>query len=93
MTICLYTVVVSPHQLPLARAIVDKIGASEFRYIYTETQDADHACLNFKLANESWILHIDEPEARVWLRKSTRGRLSARRCFPRMKGLRDEGGS
>ena len=67
MTICLYTVVVSPHQLPLARAIVDKIGASEFRYIYTETQDADHACLNFKLANESWILHIDEPEARVWL--------------------------
>ena len=70
MTICLYTVVVSPHQLPLARAIVDKIGASEFRYIYTETQDADHACLNFKLANESWILHIDEPEARVWLEES-----------------------
>ena len=36
MKVALLTNIVSPHQLPLAEAIVRRIGAENYRYAYTE---------------------------------------------------------
>ena len=41
-----------PNQLPLARELVSRLGADNFRYVYTDEQDADHAALKFDLASD-----------------------------------------
>lgn len=36
MTFAFFTNCISPHQLPLAKQLIDKFGAARYRYIYTE---------------------------------------------------------
>ena len=69
----LYTNVLSPHQLPLAHELVSLLGADNFRYIYTDDQDSDHASLKFDLASDVPVLRTNmsnilvHSEARDWL--------------------------
>lgn len=35
MKFCFYTNSVSPHQLPLARELINRLGAENYRYVYT----------------------------------------------------------
>jgi len=57
MTFALYTNSVSAHQLPLAREIVKRVGAENFRYIYTGTtlQGGNQEVA----ASEPWIIKDD----------------------------------
>ena len=81
MTFCLYTNSISPHQLPLARELVQRIGSENYRYIYTEALSASRVKLGWQLEQEDWILsyHEHPEEANNWLRK----------CDVLMSGIRD----
>ena len=50
----------SPHQLPLARELLHRLGADNFRYVYRDANQADRAQLgwNMGIADEPWQLHI-----------------------------------
>lgn len=68
MKIVLHTVVLSPHQLPLALEIVRLIGNENFRYVYTEELSADRRALGWKTEDKSgWTLSAASPEAQLWL--------------------------
>lgn len=68
MRVVLYTVVVSPHQIPLARELVRKVGIENFRYVYAEELQGER----FKMGwwhNEvaDWILPLGAQESEEWL--------------------------
>lgn len=67
MTIVLYTNIISPHQLPLAREIAKRVGENNFRYIYTESFHSERANMGWTVAEEPWIIPFNEQEARAWL--------------------------
>ena len=69
MTVGLHVNIVSPHQLPLARALVQLVGADNFRYVAQEPVHAERASLGWGTASADWILSAAEhPElARDWL--------------------------
>lgn len=41
MTVGLYTIIVSPHQLPLARELAARVGAANFRYVIVKSHDSE----------------------------------------------------
>ena len=43
MTVALLTNIVSPHQLPLAEEIVRRVGADNYRYVFSEKFHAERA--------------------------------------------------
>ena len=65
MRFALQTNSVSSHQLPLAREIVRRIGAENYRYIYTGTELQGGA--QEVAATEPWIVRADAPDAQEWL--------------------------
>ena len=69
MTIALYTNIVSPHQLPLARELVRRVGAENYRYVYAEPFHAERAKMGWGDEQEPWILseRAQSAEARQWL--------------------------
>lgn len=59
----LYTNALSEHQMPLAREIVAKVGADNFRYIYTGKNGQK---LQESRATDEWIVYGDSP----WLEEA-----------------------
>jgi len=70
MRFAIYTSVISPHQIPLARAIIKWIGAPNYRYIYTETQSQERQDLGWggdDIFDADLVLKSESSEAREWL--------------------------
>lgn len=68
MKVALQTGTLSPHQLPLAREIVKRVGAENYRYIYTQAIDTVRKSFGWSdAANEPWCISIRAPEAREWI--------------------------
>ena len=67
MTISIQTNIVSPHQLPLARAVAKEIGEENFRYIYTQKHDEDHKLLDWSCDAPEWCIFAESTEADEWL--------------------------
>ena len=76
----LYTNVISPHQLPLAREIAQLVGDGNFRYIYTTDNDQDHHGLDWRSEIPKWCIKASEAEATEWLENAD-ALLSGMRCF------------
>ena len=60
MTLCGYLNVVSPHQIPLARALVEHLGPSNFRYIYIEHERRERIAMGWSASDDlpSWCVPI-----------------------------------
>lgn len=54
MRIALLTNIISPHQLPLARALVRHVGADNYRYVYTEAAHDERTRMGWGGAAETW---------------------------------------
>ena len=67
MKFVFYTNSVSPHQLPLARELVARLGSDNYRYIYTESLSTERVNLGWSQITESWI--IRESENKNYCRK------------------------
>lgn len=69
MTVALYTNIVSPHQLPLAREIAALVGEDNYRYVFSEEFHVDRAAMGWSPDAASWILSKREQpaQARKWL--------------------------
>lgn len=67
MKIALYTVVVSPHQLPFSKALIELIGAESFRYIYSEPLHDERIRMGWPDICEPWIIADFNTESRIWL--------------------------
>lgn len=69
MKIAFYTNIVSPHQLPFARELVKRVGADNYRYIYSEPFHAERSAMGWRNEQEPWILsEIDQrDESHHWL--------------------------
>ena len=68
MTFALYAITVSPHQLPLAREIVSRLGADNYRYIYTDQLPPERVNLGWGDAGAPWLMQYSSPGAAEWLR-------------------------
>ena len=60
MKFVFFTNIISPHQIPLAKALVEMLGADEYRYVYTESEDKERSKLGWGNKGEYWCLHGDE---------------------------------
>ena len=50
---------ISPHQLPLARELVKRVGAEEFRYVYLQDVDDERVRMGWKATvSETWCRRI-----------------------------------
>lgn len=57
MRIALLTNIISPHQLPLARALVRRVGADNYRYVYTEAAHDERTRMGWGAsADERWCI-------------------------------------
>lgn len=56
MKFVLYTNSVSPHQLPLAKELVELLGADNYRYVYTTKRTDERRCLGWADETEHWII-------------------------------------
>lgn len=70
MKFCLYTVLVSPHQLPLAKAVVKLLGETECRYVYKRKIDIDRQAMGWMTEDFNWMIPADSDEAKTWLRNA-----------------------
>ena len=64
MRIALLTNIISPHQLPLARALVERVGADAYRYVYTEPAHDERTRMGWGAsAEDTWCVQgtFDEP--------------------------------
>ena len=68
MKIAFYTVGPSPHQFPLAREIVARVGEENFRYVYLREMSPDRAKLGWGGAGgmPSWCVAVATDEGRRW---------------------------
>ena len=68
MKVGLLTNIVSPHQLPLAQAIVEVVGAENYRYVHTEEFHAQRAKMGWSATVAAGIrVEPMGPESRTWL--------------------------
>lgn len=81
MKFVFYTNSISPHQLPLARELIKRIGEGNYRYIYTSPMTSERKILGWNDALEKWIVcEKDAPKrCREWLEN----------CDVLMSGIRD----
>lgn len=63
MKFAFFTNIISPHQMPLARELVNLLGADEYRYVYTEAEEKERTKLGWGNEGEGWCLHGDENTA------------------------------
>lgn len=63
MKIAFFTNIISPHQMPMARGLVELLGADEYRYVYTERESRERLKLGWGNEGEDWCLHGDENTA------------------------------
>ena len=76
----LFTNVISPHQLPLAKELAAQVGEENFRYIYTERADKDHGGLGWSFDVPDWCVHASDTDSDEWLENAD-VLLSGLRCF------------
>ena len=70
MKFCHYQECLSPHMMPLMRAIVARLGEDEVRYVYTQDLEAERQALGWTDTEKpSWALDARQQpeEARKWL--------------------------
>ena len=70
MKVVFYLDCVSPHQVPLAREVVKRIGANCFRYVYRDAVQEERAALGWQMTGDAdWFVHIGtHPDvAREWI--------------------------
>lgn len=70
MTFCHYQESISPHMMPLMRALVARLGEDEVRYVYAQDLEAERRALGWSDASKPlWTLDARrEPDkARLWL--------------------------
>lgn len=69
MKFVMYTNSVSPHQLPLARELVKRIGCENFRYIYTTPLNKERTNLGWPILSEAWVVCETDAteECQTWL--------------------------
>ena len=61
MSFAMYQDCLSPHQLPLARELVKRLGADNFRYVYRDKSQADRANLGWKMdEDEPWMVWMGD---------------------------------
>ena len=63
MKFAFFTNIISPHQMPLARALVNLLGSGEYRYVYTEREEKERTKLGWGNKGEDWCLQGDEHTA------------------------------
>ena len=63
MNFAFFTNIISPHQMPLARELVELLGADEYRYVYTEGENKERSKLGWGNEGENWCLQGDENTA------------------------------
>ena len=63
----LYTNALSAHQIPIAKEIVKRLGAENFKYIYTSK---DGQKLQESNATDSWIEYVPIEKTNEWLENS-----------------------
>ena len=56
MKFCFYTNSVSPHQLPLARELIARLGKDDYRYVFTATITEDRKRCGWSNVEEPWIV-------------------------------------
>lgn len=70
MRFCHYQECLSPHMMPLMRAMVARLGEDEVRYVYTQDLEAERQALGWAdAAKPRWTLDARQQpeEARKWL--------------------------
>ena len=67
MRFAFYTNIISPHQLPLARELVSRLGAANYRYVYLFDIGKERASLGWGGACPDWCVSAASPEGRAWL--------------------------
>ena len=59
MKIVIYTAMISPHQLPLARELVKIVGVANFRYVYLKRVDEERVRMGWaETSSESWCRQV-----------------------------------
>lgn len=83
MKFVFHTNVISPHQIPLAREIVKKVGVNNYRYVYTTPLSDERKNMGWSVTPEPWIVYETEAarRCREWME----------RCDILLSGLRDLG--
>jgi len=66
MKYVLYTNSISPHQLPLAREIVARVGPGNYRYIYTNRKSEERLNLGWGSESEPWLYWQGENSTDFW---------------------------
>ena len=56
----LYTVCISPHQLPLMRAMMERLDQKNCLYIYTEKLENGRKDLGWNEEREVWLVYEKE---------------------------------
>lgn len=81
MKLVFYTVCVSPHQLPLARELVARLGCDNYRYVHAAAMSEDRRKLGWSEVSCEWIVseENDRGAARKFLEE----------CEVLLSGLRD----
>ena len=69
MRIAFYTLIPSPHQMPLAKGILERVGKDSFRYVYIRGTMADRVqMLGWDESHlPKWCICASTTEAREWL--------------------------
>lgn len=63
MKFVFHTLCISPHRLPLARELVGRLSAADYRYLYDEDLEGYRANLGWGEDSQSWILKVsDNPQ-------------------------------
>lgn len=83
MKFVFHTNSISPHQIPLAKELVRRFGATNYRYVFTTPQTMERKGLGWGLAHEDWIVYEHDAPALCndWLES----------CDVLLSGLRDIG--
>ncbi|MEG1581349.1 MAG: hypothetical protein RR386_08840, partial [Bacteroidaceae bacterium] len=67
MQIALLTNIISPHQIPLAHALVARVGEQNYRYFYTEKAHAERSNMGWGTTVPCWCQQTDSPQEEAFL--------------------------
>lgn len=68
MKVVLYTVTISPHQLPLATEILKNVASEGFRYVSVHRYDCEREKQGWDLGSiPDWVIYFEDSMARQWL--------------------------
>lgn len=70
MKFAFYTNIISPHQLPLAREIIARLGAATYRYVYLFDVGRERSSLGWGGDRPNWCVSATSSEGREWLENS-----------------------